>query len=398
MPLYSHTRLSMFQECPLKYKLRYLDRIKRDVTGIEAFLGTMVHEVLKKCYDDIRRTRLNTPEGLLAYYEKTWQQNWHDDILIARPEMTAEHYQNLGRQLIKTFYDRYTPFSSDMTIATEMRLNFPLDDNGRYRLTGFIDRLARTEDDICEIHDYKTSAYLPSQEDADSDQQLALYQIGIQKKWPDIESVRLVWHYLAFDQELVSSRSDAAISRLINDTTRMIDEIESTVDFLPRESGLCGWCEDPDLCPIMKHSHKVETLPANEYLSEPGVSLVNKYAELKDKAADIDREIEKVKEAIIDYSRREQVEVIKGSDRKARVRFDKRLKFPGKNEAERRELDGKIIEAGKWLDVSQLDTTSLIQAIENSLWNKELIDQVMQYGRIEETSSVYFSNLKDEEK
>ncbi len=397
MPLYSHSQLSTYEECPLKYKLHYRDKIKRDVEGVEGFLGTMVHETLKKCYDDIRLTKLNTLDDLLAYYQKVWQQNWHDAILITRPELTPQHYQALGKKLIQSYYDRYAPFSSDITIATEMRLTFPLDAQGQYKLTGFIDRLARTEDDVCIIHDYKTSAHLPSQAELDHDRQLGLYQIGIQHKWPDIQSVRLVWHYLAFDREFVSARSDAAISKLVDDTTHLIDEIASAQDFPPRESALCRWCEYPDLCPTRKHLYKVAALPANEYLNEPGVALVNKYAELREKAGDTEKEIGKVREAIIDYARREQVEVIQGSNRKARVKFDKKLKFPAKNEAEREVLDSTLIEAGKWLEVSQLDATALTRIVESKQWDKALIDRVMQYGRLEETGSVYLSTAKNEE-
>ena len=398
MPIYSHSQLSMYEQCPLKYKLCYRDRIKRDTEGVEAFVGSRVHETLKKCYDDVKLTKLNTLGDLLAYYDNIWQQNWHDSIVITRQGLTQEHYITLGRRLIETYYQRYAPFDSDITIGTEMRLSFSLDAARKYRLTGFIDRLSRTPDGIYQIHDYKTSAHLPSQQDADNDRQLGLYQIGIQRKWPDIKNIRLVWHYPAFDRELVSSRSERTIARLVAETTSLIDEMESAEDFPPRETGLCDWCEYPDLCPMKKHFFKVEALPVNEYLNEPGVALVNKYAELKEKASEIGEEMAKVKEAILEYAKREQVEVIKGSDRKARVKFDKKLKFPGKNEAERQQLDDAIVEAGKWMEVSQLDTTSLVHVIEDSLWDEDLIAEVIQYGRIEEVTSVYLSKLKDEEK
>ncbi|MBA7666097.1 hypothetical protein ES703_74174 [subsurface metagenome] len=148
---------------------------------------------------------------------------------------------------------------------------------------------------------------------------------------------------------------------------------------------------------MRKHLYTVEALPVNEYLKEPGVTLVNKYAELKKKAAEIEEDTNKIREAIIDYARREDVQVIKGSDQKIRIKFDKQLKFPGKNESERKQLDKSIMEAGKWLEVSQLDTTALTRIIKNSLWDKELLDEVIKYGRIEETSSVYLSKPKDEE-
>ena len=96
---------------------------------------------------------------------------------------------------------------------------------------------------------------------------------------------------------------------------------------------------------MRKHFYTVEALPANEYLSEPGVVLVNKYAELKEKVSEIEEEIGKVREAILDYAEREQVEMIKGSNRKVRVKFDKRLKFPGKSETGREELNSAITAA-----------------------------------------------------
>jgi len=398
MPIYSDSRLSMYEECPFKYKLRYRDNIKRDIEGVEGFLGSRVHETLKKCYDDLRLTRLDSLSDLLAYYNKIWQENWNDSIIIVKEDLTQAHYRALGEKLIETYYNRYAPFDQDITMGTELGLNFPLDDDSKYRMRGYIDRLSRTKDGIYEIHDYKTSIHLPGQQDVDNDRQLGLYHIGVQKKWPDIENIRLIWHYIAFDRELVSYRTPEAISSLIQNTKSLINEIEAAEDFSPRESALCDWCEYPDLCPMRKHLYTVEALPVNEYLKEPGVTLVNKYVALKDAAKKIDEETEKVREAILEYARKEGVEVIKGSDRKARVKFEEKLKFPGKNDEERQELDNTIIEAGKWAEVSQLDTTKLTDVIESGLWSKDLIDKVLKYGRIEATDSVRISKLSDEEK
>jgi len=395
MPTYSHSQLSTYEECPLKYKLCYRDGIKRDTESVEGFLGNMVHETLKKCYDDIRLTKLNTLDELLSYFDSIWQKNWHDLIVITKQDVTPEHYRAAGKKMIGTYYRRYAPFDADTTIQTEMRLNFALGEDGKYKLTGYIDRLSCTSDGAYRIHDYKTSAYLPSQEQADNDRQLGLYHIGVQKRWPDIKNIKLIWHYLAFDRELVSLRSDEVIAQLVTDTTRLIDEIESAHEFPPNESGYCEWCEYPDLCPIRKHFYTVEALPANEYLNEPGVVLVNKYAELKEQARAVGEEVEKVKEALTEYARRENVTLIKGSGHKVRVKFDQKLKFPGKNEAERQELDEVIIQAGKWPEVSQLDTTALTRTVEEGLWDKELIDEVTKYGSIEETSAVYLSKLKE---
>jgi len=397
MPSYSHSQLSVYEECPLKYKLCYRDRIKRDLDTIESFLGLTIHETLKKCYDDARLTRFDSLNELLFCYDTTWQKNWHDSIIIANKNLSPDNYQALGRKMIETYYSRYAPFDADTTIGTEMRLNFALDDKNKYQVTGYIDRLSRTSNGIYQIHDYKTSAYLPGQQEVDNDRQLGLYHIGVRKKWPDIKDIKLIWHYLAFDRELVSTRSDEASAQLIADTTRLIDEIESTQEFPPQESSYCEWCQYPDLCPLRKHFHTVEALPANEYFKEPGVVLVNRYAELREKARVIEEETEKVKEAIIAYAGREQVTLIRGSSHKVRVKFEEKLKFPGKNEVERKQLDNTIIQAGKWPEVSQLDTTALTNVIENGLWSRALIDAVLKFGRIEETGTVHLSKLNTDE-
>jgi putative RecB family exonuclease len=397
MPVYSHSQLSVYEQCPLRYRLCYRDGIKRDMEGIEGFLGNVVHETLRKCYEDARLTKLNTLEDILYCYDTLWQKGWHEGIVITKKDVTAGHYHALGRRMVETYYQRHAPFDQDVTIGTEMRLRFSLDDAGRYRFQGLVDRLSRTPDGVHHINDYKTSAYLLSQEDVDNDRQLALYQVGVQRRWPDVEEVRLVWHYLAFDRQLVSARSAEQLAGLAGDTIRLIDEIESAEEFPPRDSGLCDWCEYPDLCPNRKHLYMVEALPVNEYMGEAGVVLVNRYVELREKAREVGEEMDRVREALVEYARREGAMVIRGSDRKVRVKLDRKLRFPSKNEPDRVALDSMIMEAGRWLEVSQLDTVALARVVEEGLWDRDLTSKVMKYGRVEETSAVYLSKLKEVE-
>lgn len=394
MPVYSHSQLKTHEDCPRKFRLRYIERIKREKQGVEAFMGTMVHDTLQKCYEDARRARLNTLPDLLCHYESNWRKDWNAEILITREGLTEDHYFSLGRKLISDYYERFAPFDSDITIGTEMLVNFSLDGGERYKMRGYIDRLSRTADGAHQIHDYKTSAHLPAQQEADSDRQLALYDLGIRQKWPDIGDVRLVWHYLAFDRDLVSARSGDDLSRMVADTKRIIDEIECAVDHPPRESALCAWCEYPDLCPQRKHLVLVEALPVNSFLSEPGVLLVNRYVELRDKEKQIAEEMDLVKEAIVEYACREGVAAIRGSGHVARVKLGEKLKFPGKNDPQREELDSAIMEAGKWMEVSQLDVPALAKAVENKLWDADLIGRVEGFGLVESTSTIHVSKLK----
>ena len=49
MNIYSHSKLKCYEQCPQKFKLQYIDKIRIEFKeSIELFLGKRVHETLKK--------------------------------------------------------------------------------------------------------------------------------------------------------------------------------------------------------------------------------------------------------------------------------------------------------------------------------------------------------------
>jgi len=398
MPVYSYSKLSTFDACPLQYRFRYIDGIQRKTDNIEAFLGSQVHEALHKLYRDLMFTKSNSLSDLIDSYEEQWSQKWHPLVRIVKKEYTVEHYKELGRRCIKNYYQRHLPFDDAVTIGLEKGIRFPLDETGEYQLVGYIDRLAHTAEGVYEIHDYKTSSKLPDQQEVDSDQQLGLYQLALTELLPDARQFSLVWHYLAFDRELRSTRSPSQLARLKEQTLERIRKIEASADFPPAESPLCYWCHYPDLCPLMKHLACLTALPSDKYSSEEGYQLVNNYAKLKAEKRRIEAELEKLKEAVIAYAKREGVEIIRGKNNKLQVKVDQRVKFPGKGEAQEREaLEGLLKEEGKWMEVSDLSNSALIRAVESGTWSPELVEKVKKYQRIEEDFRIRLMK-SDEEK
>ena len=69
MTLFSHSRLSTFEQCPLKYKLHYLDKMSPDeeLEGIEAFLGSRFHETMQWLYLNKKMAKTLTLEKVLGY-------------------------------------------------------------------------------------------------------------------------------------------------------------------------------------------------------------------------------------------------------------------------------------------------------------------------------------------
>ena len=251
MPVYSHSRLSTFEKCRLQYRYRYIDRIKRDTQSIEAFMGNRVHDALERLYRDLLASKRPSLDEILAHYHRTWEADYSDKITIVKTDLTPEHYRKTGEECLVKFYRGHDPFDDGQTLGLEEKVTLTLDEAGRYELQGYIDRLVRREQGVYEIHDYKTSGgRLPSDADLRADRQLTLYQMAVEKRFPDAREIRLVWHYLVYDRTKTSARTPGEIEKHRRQTIRLIDTIEGTTAFPPHESVLCRWCEYRDICPI----------------------------------------------------------------------------------------------------------------------------------------------------
>jgi putative RecB family exonuclease len=373
--------------------------------SIEAFVGSRVHEALELLYKDLKVSKLNTLEDLIKFYSSTWEKSWHKDVKIIKKNYSKENYFDLGSDCITKFYNRYQPFNQANTLGTELGFTLTLDEDNDYKLTGFIDRIDQRLDGTYEIHDYKTSGFLPEQLSLDEDRQLALYQIAIKEKFNDADNVELIWHYLAFDKEFKSARSDDQLDELRTQIIELIQKIEATSEFAPKESALCEWCEFQDLCPKRKHYFKVDTLQTDEFLNETGVSLVNRYVLLEAKKSEVNEylervetEITKVKKALVEYGKKDGMDVIKGSNKKARIKTDIKLSFPLKKDPMRPHLDQLIRESGKWDEVSDLNPWLLARVIKGGKWSNELIGDVKSFAKEEQSISVYLSTLSERER
>jgi len=400
MTIYSHSRLSCYEQCPCKFKLQYIEKVETEVEeSVEAYLGTRVHETLEKLYRDVQHQKLNSLTELLAFLQNEWISNWSDEIVIVNSKYNQENYLKMAKKYVTDFYNRYKPFDKDKTVALEERILIDLDEEGTYKLQGYIDRLTETKDGYYEIHDYKTNSRLPLVDYIKTDRQLALYMIGVKKNYPDVKDVKLIWHFLKFDKEIDSTRTDKELEKLKHDTINLIDEIEADEDFIARPGYLCDWCEFKGCCRQWSHLYKLKEKPKNKYLSNSGVKLVNLYAELKNKQKqtnlELDSELEKLEEAIIKFAEKEKIDCVFGSKNKVKIKEYQRLCFPSKNSDERNKLEQILKKFGKYNEVIQLDTTELSNIIQNKEWDKKVLDALEKFVELEKNKRLYLSKMKD---
>ena len=121
MVIYSHSRLSTFEQCPFKFKLRYIDKIVPEIeTSIEAHLGSVCHNTLEWLYIEAQEGKLPTIEEVIKYYSENWELTYKQNTCIVRKNMTIKDYFNKGVGFILDYYLKHQPFQ-DGTIELEKK-------------------------------------------------------------------------------------------------------------------------------------------------------------------------------------------------------------------------------------------------------------------------------------
>jgi putative RecB family exonuclease len=374
MATYSISRLGMFRQCPRRYKFAYIERLPVEFKDtVEAFLGSRVHEALEKLYRDKRHEKEPSLQELLQGFNQTWSENWSDKVLLVRQDYTADHYRRMGERFLGDYYRRYAPFDQGRVVGLETQETVALDEAGTYRLHVRIDRLVDMGAGLYEVHDYKTSSELPGQEELDRDVQLGAYSLWVRRHFKDFRRVRLVWHFLAFDKELDSWRTEADLESVRQELLNEIRTVEAAAEFPPQTSALCGWCLYRTLCPMWRHESATAGLPETELQNDQGVRFVDEYVRVKAEADALQREtrqkLEKLEREIVDYCRqdlsREKVAVISGSKNRVTVKELEQVKWPARNSEENRRLTAVLKDLNLWDRVADLDAHALSRVLKN---------------------------------
>ncbi|MBN1271142.1 MAG: PD-(D/E)XK nuclease family protein [Candidatus Aminicenantes bacterium] len=390
MLVYSHSRLETFENCPLQYWYKYIDK-RKPARGksIEAYLGSCVHETLEKLYTDLRFEKILTEDDLIAYYNRVWEIHWDDDIHIVK-EYARENFQKMGERFVREYYRRHSPFKKGKVLGLETKKVIKLDKEGNIGFHVRIDRLMDMGDGLYEVHDYKTSSTMPAQEELDADRQLAIYSLWVREQFKDVRDVRLVWHFLAFDKEIESFRTLKELESLRQKVQEDIRALEAAKEFPSRVSRLCDWCVYQPVCPEWKHAFDLEKKKENEYLDDPGLKLVDEYVRIK---GDLDRHnkearavLGKLKEALITFSEKKQVKVISGTKNQIRISRQESYKFPQKNTEEREKLMETLKKMGRFEEVADLDVTALIRILNSGEWQEEELAGLLKFVEKKEES------------
>jgi putative RecB family exonuclease len=274
--IYSYSKLSSFEQCQLKFKFRYIDKIIPKIEkSIEALLGSAVHHASEWLYTKIKQYQIPTIDEVIIEYAKKWKEDFKENMVIVDTNLVSKDYFNKGIEFLVTYYMQNKPFN-DNTLEVEQKIIIELDEPGEYKIQGFIDRVAynlKTKE--YEVHDYKTANTIPTKETLEKDRQLALYSIAVKNKYGQNKRVNLIWHFLAHNKKVEIKKTDEELEKLKIEIIDLINKIESTKEFPYNKSKLCSWCEYKSICPAWGNS------PPSKEKKEDLKDNLDKYPTLK---------------------------------------------------------------------------------------------------------------------
>ncbi len=368
--IYSHSRISTFEQCKYKYKLQYIDKIKVETpTTIEAFMGEIVHRTLQKLYSELQYQKLNKLKELLDFYNQTWEKEFSESILIVKKEFTAENYRKMGENYLTLYYERYHPFDQMTILGLETEERMTLSDGNEYHVR--IDKLA-CKGDTYYVCDYKTNSRMKDQDDVDSDRQLAMYSIWVKDKYRDAKKVVLLWHMLAFDKDVTSERNETQLQKLMQEVVDTIKEMESCKEWPTTVSALCDYCVYKSICPSFKHEAELELKTVREFKEDDGVKMVDEYAEIDTKLTVLEKRKEELRGELIIFTTQKELDVVYGSNKKVSVKPFTKIVYPEDMEHFVELLKEKEV----YNDVIMLSYPKLNSLIINKRVDPEIIEQV----------------------
>jgi RecB family exonuclease len=253
---FSHSRLKTFRTCPQQYKFQYIDKVpipKR--TTADIWLGTTVHSVLQILYERGNDGVVIPLEAVLERFRKEWEGEAIGFVEVRGEYMGVDDYIRNGEKMLTEHYATYTPFRPGTLLGAEATITFPIP-NSDNTIMARVDRYWKRSDGVVEICDYKTGKRLPSVEDPDFVSQMGIYQLAIQSRHPQFETIEVAQYMLKHNEVVRTRFSEDAIDLLTENIRNDISAIQTSErvnNFPALEGGHCSFCQYVELCPVKRH-------------------------------------------------------------------------------------------------------------------------------------------------
>ena len=149
MEVFSYSRVTSFRNCPKAYEFRYVLGESERFSTIERHMGTAVHEALHWAWAEREAGREPSPGGVAECYDGFWRSNGLSRAVVVKQGLSDEDYRLEGRRMVEKYVEGLFLLDRSETLGLENRFKMRLNDD--VRLTGVIDRVARSPEGMLRI-------------------------------------------------------------------------------------------------------------------------------------------------------------------------------------------------------------------------------------------------------
>jgi putative RecB family exonuclease len=263
----SHSSISLYNECPQKYKFRYIDQVPEKPRHFFSF-GRSVHSALEFFYG-VKTPVPPTLEELLKNYREVWVQEGYRD-----QSQEVEYFEE-GTRILTAFHTKHT---KDFHVPLFVEYGFEFMIEG-VPVKGFVDRVDKLPDGRLAVVDYKTGKKLATGR-LEVDAQLTMYQYACESLLGAEVGELIFYHLPTLKEHRASRRGVQLVDEL---KSRVVTTAESITKekFDPKpDEMVCRWCDYKPICPIFKDQYAgVPMAPAKAKTEPELAALVDKYGD-----------------------------------------------------------------------------------------------------------------------
>ena len=242
---FSFSRLKTFEQCPLRYRYRYLKGLPEGFRSVESFVGTVVHEVLEWLYATRRDSADPTPAHSRDELATRWDERWTGDVAVVRAGRDVDVYRREAEEMLLRYVTGAFRRDRSSTVALEQRFTVPL--RGRFRFTGIADRVGRTPKGRLFVVDYKTSRSLGNSGDYSEGLQAPLYAVCALRHHRSDDALS-GYHYLRHEETRWRRIDRDGCDPLLARAAALVERADAATEFPARPGPLCAWCGYNAIC------------------------------------------------------------------------------------------------------------------------------------------------------
>jgi len=263
----SHSSVTTYQQCPQKWKFRYIDKIPEKPRSFFSF-GKSVHSGLEFIFSSIHEV-LPGLEEVLANYKNQWIRDGYETAA------QEKWFYQEGERILKGFYAKHR---DDRGQVKWVEYKFQMSLDG-IPVMGYIDRIDETPHGGLAIIDYKTGKSFDKTR-ARKDPQLTLYQMACRELLKkDVETLTL-YHLNSLTPFTVSTHSaqlEVEVKAKVIDTAKGITA--EKYDPKPDEKGYCQWCDYLQICPAF--AKKKSSVLSRSLSQEPLADAADRFGQVE---------------------------------------------------------------------------------------------------------------------